>query len=138
MVISAQDAQAMLIALLDGTQALLPGEWQNHDSPSPDPCQLDPQAPAGIAYTGDRTRDAGGDLPEPEVAALWRAAGLEVGRTTVGEFEIVRGVDPGNRAFFAELHVGATTTTLRGQSPCVPGDAWTEHQKVKRDAAAAK
>jgi len=136
MAISPTDAQAMLVALLDGTQALLPGEWETHDSPSPDPCQLDAASAPGVAFTGDRTRDLGGELPETEITALWEAAGLEVGRTAVGNFEILRGVDPHNRAFFAELHVGVNTTTLRGQSPCVPGDAWKEQQKIKRARAA--
>lgn len=135
---SAQEAQAVLVALLDATQALVAGEWENHDSPSPVECTLDETSGVGVAFTGRRTLDVGGSL-DPVVAAvseLWRSAGLEVGRSTIGNFDTLLGVDPHNRAFFAELQLGARTGVVRGQSPCVPGNAWDELQRVKQQAGA--
>jgi len=135
MSITPQEARATLTSLLDDTQSLIGGEWNVHDSPSPVPCPRGGAAEPGVAFTGHRTLDGGGgfaDIAAP-TTALWEAAGLRVGRTAVGPFDVLRGVHPSDPAFTAELRVGARSTMLRGQSPCAEGDAIRELERVKRE-----
>jgi len=56
-----------------------------------------------------------------------------VGRSSVGPFENVRGVMPGNEALYVLLEAGSNITTLSGQAACVPGDVNDELDRVKRE-----
>jgi hypothetical protein len=47
--------------------------------------------------------------------------------------EDVRGVMPGNQASYVLLSSGSKVTTLSGQAACVPGDAYDELQRVKKE-----
>lgn len=129
---SPQETQAVLVDLLDETQEIVGGEWQIQDSPSPDPCQLPGSGDEGVTFTGSRTLATG--LDEDALLAVvdqLENEGFEVGRARVGPFENVRGVMPGNQAFYVLLSSGERVANLTGQAPCVPGDAYEELEKLR-------
>ena len=131
---SPQQTQSALVALLDEAQQTAGGTWDVQDSPSPDPCELPGSGDEGVTFTGQRTLDAGLDEDALlAVADLLESEGFEVGRAAVGRSENVRGVMPGNQAFFVLLESGDTVATLSGQAACVPGDAYDELQKLRNN-----
>jgi len=133
--ISPQQSQAEFLALLDEAATLAGGEWETRDSPSPLSCELPGSGGDGVTFTGRRER-AGAGLDETSIADIARLLddeGFEVGRSSVGPFENVRGVMPGNEALYVLLEAGSNITTLSGQAACVPGDVNDELDRVKRE-----
>ena len=131
--LSPLESQQALFAVLDETQRAAGGEWETQDSPSPRPCTLPGSGDDGVTFSGRRLRDGVGpsaDETDAIVAGLEKA-GFEVGRETVGGFDNVRAVMPGNGSYYVLLEAGTNVTALSGQAACVPGDIIEELQRVK-------
>ena len=131
--LSPRDAQTQLHVLLDAVQAIVGGDWVNHDSPSPRGCRLTEESPLGVAFTGRRSLDAPPASTETigAVLALLSAEGMEAGTRTSASFTTIMGVHPDNKAFYVELEMRARAMTLSGQSACVAGDLVAELDRVK-------
>lgn len=129
---SPQESQEALFSVLDDTQQLAGGDWETEDSPSPRPCTL-PGTGDGVTFSGRRLREGAGPSVEETDAIVdsLEKAGFEVGRTTVGGFDNVRAVMPGNEAYYVLLEAGDNVTALSGQAACVPGDINVELDRVK-------
>ena len=46
-------------------------------------------------------------------------------------------VNPDNKSLYVRVNIGSRVTTLSGQAACVPGDAWEELQRVKKEVGSA-
>ena len=132
---SPKESQAALLALLDDTQQLVGGEWQNEDSPSPRDCELPGSGDTGTTFTGARSLAAPAldDATVSKVLDFWEGEGFEAGSKAMGALTSVLGVDPDNKANYVELLIGDQATQLNGQAACVPGDTLTELDRVESE-----
>jgi hypothetical protein len=130
---SPKEAQVALLALLDDTQQIIGGEWENEDSPSPRDCELPGSGDTGTTFTGARSLKAPelDDASVSKVLKFWEGEGFEAGSKTMGVLTSVLAVDPDNKAHYIELLIGEHATQLNGQAPCVPGDTLTELERVE-------
>lgn len=130
---SPQESQDRLLALLDETQHLIGGEWENEDSPSPRDCELPGSGDTGTTFTGARSKPGPGldEAGISEVLAFWEGEGFDAGSKPMGVLTSVLAVDPDNEAYYVELLVGEQATQLNGQAACVPGDTLTELERVE-------
>lgn len=131
---SPKESQQKLLALLDQTQELIGGDWENHDSPSPRDCELPGSGETGTTFTGARSQKmpALDDETVSQVLNLWEKEGFEAGESGAGALDSVLGVDPANKAYYVELMIGEHATQLNGQAACVPGDTLDELNRVKK------
>lgn len=130
-----KQSQEKLLALLDETQQLIGGDWENSDSGSPRDCQLPGSGDTGTTFTGLRSQEmpALDDATTAEVVALWEKRGFEAGTGAMGILTSVLGVNPDNETYYVELSISDYSTQLSGQAACVPGDTLTELERVKSE-----
>lgn len=130
---SPQESQDKLLALLDETQELIGGEWENEDSPSPRDCELPGSGDTGTTFTGARSTQGPGldQAGTSELLKFWKSKGFDSGTKSMGVLTSVLAVDPDNEAHYVELLVGKQATQLNGQAACVPGDTLTELERVE-------
>ena len=106
-------------ALLDDTQTLVGGAWDNRDDPTGRGCVI-PFAVAGTSYPalrlGETPRNVASALQG--VTDLWTDHGLAVERTNINEVAQLTGRGERDEVFI--LRVSDQATTLIGESACLP------------------
>jgi len=130
-----QQTQQKLVDLLDRTQDQFEGTWENHDSPSPDPCKLPGSEEEGVTFTGSRSYT--GARPDDsginELIRFFKREGFDAGRGEVGPFVEVLAVHPLNKSLYVRVSMGTKTASVSGQAACVPGDAYEELLRLRKE-----
>lgn len=131
---SPKESQEKLLALLDETQQLIGGDWENQDSGSPRDCELPGSGDTGTTFTGARSQEmpALDDDTVAKVFEFWEGEGFEAGEAGMGVLTSVLGVHPDNKSYYVELRIGEQATQLSGQAACVPGSTLDELERVKK------
>ena len=116
---SAESARDRLYGLLDETQVVLGGTWENQDDPTSRGCVI-PLFTEGEMYPALRvgTPPARVAAAVASVTTLWRARGYTVDEAAI---DTVREVQAeGDNGEIAILRVSAEAMTLHGESECRP------------------
>jgi hypothetical protein len=116
---TAEQARDSLYAVLDTTQRMLGGEFDNQDDPTARGCAL------ALWQEGDHfpalrlgTAPAGADDAVATVSDYWEGLGYELSTSTVGEVLEVQG--EGDQGEILILRVSDDAITLQGESACRP------------------
>lgn len=131
-VLTPQEAQAELLAILDDTEAAVGGTWRNDDDASPLACELG-SGEKGVTFSGYRRSS---DPVEAEagveaVVAFWESRGFDVERRPE-----LAGLDDVFVRFAGEpdryLHfaIGQNIMAVEGWGRCVPGDVLDEIERL--------
>jgi len=116
---SAESARDRLYGLLDETQVVLGGTWENQDDPTSRGCVI-PLFTEGEMYPALRvgTPPARVAAAVASVTTLWRTRGYTVDEAAI---DTVREVQAeGDNGEIAILRVSAEAMTLHGESECRP------------------
>lgn len=116
---SDSEARERFLALLDDAQALVGGDWQVRDDPTPRECVI-PLWVSGERYPALRIGDAPAapSAAAERVERAWSDAGLRVTRTDVGDVVEVKGETADGELLV--LRVSESASTLLGESECRP------------------
>jgi len=116
---SAESARDRLYGLLDETQVVLGGTWENQDDPTSRGCVI-PLFTEGEMYPALRVGTPPARVADAvaSVTTLWRTRGYTVDEAAI---DTVREVQAeGDNGEIAILRVSAEAMTLHGESECRP------------------
>jgi len=114
-----QFAREALSSVLDDTQELVGGSWENQDDPTARGCVI-PLWVEGESYPGLRTGAPPVDVDRAigTVHRAWERWGYTVKRAEVGEVSELRGRDSVGQLLI--FRASSDAMTLQGESECVP------------------
>jgi hypothetical protein len=114
-----EEARERFVDILDSTQDVLGGAWDDRDDPTPRNCTI-PLLVEGIRYPGLRLSEAP-DSPERALSMVekhWKTLELTTQRTEVGDVTELNATSPaGDLVIFRANSKGMT---LQGESECRP------------------
>lgn len=111
------EARAEFFDLVDATQQLAGGTWENRDDPDTRGCVL-PDGADGRAFSALRLADPPAAPVADAVAAAWDELGFSVSRTQIGP--VLQLVATGVASEIFILRVSEHAMTLQGESECRP------------------
>jgi hypothetical protein len=113
------EARERFTAVLDSTQGVLGGRWENRDDPTVRSCTI-PLWVDGVSYPGLRLGKAP-DSPDSAINTVeehWQTLEVSAQRNEIGDVTELRGTNPSGDLFI--FRANGERLTLQGESECRP------------------